>query len=356
MYCKVYKATPTTPRMGPLPPARLGAFNRPFSFVGLDYFGSMQVRVGRTRVKRWVALFTCLSIRAVHLEVVHSLSTMSCKMAIRRFVARRGSPVEFYSDNGTNFVGASNELKSELKSINGELAETFTNAKTKWLFNPPSSPHMGGAWERLVRSVKAAFFAMSTSRCPDEETFATLLVEAEGIVNSRPLTFVPLEAGTQEALTPNHFLLASSNGVVQPARTLSELKSVGRSDWNLCRHLVDLFWRRWVKEYLPMITRRTKWLKDTRSLQSGDLVVIVEEPVRNGWIRGRVLETRLGRDGRVRRAVIQTSTGTVLRPATKLALLDVQEGKTGSQTQDQFYGSEDVTAYLAGPSEIPRSI
>ncbi|XP_058817797.1 uncharacterized protein LOC131681104 [Topomyia yanbarensis] len=276
-------------------------------------------------------------------------------MAVRRFVARRGSPIEFYSDNGSNFVGASNELKGELRSINGEPAETFTNANTKWLFNPPSSPHMGGAWERLVRSVKTAFFSMSTARCPDEETFVTILVEAEGIINSRPLTFIPLKVGTQEALTPNHFLLASSSGVVQPAKTLIEPKSVCRSDWNLCRQLIDLFWRRWVKEYLPMITRRTKWFKDTKPLKSGDLVVIVEEPVRNGWIRGRVLETRLGRDGRVRRAVVQTSSGTVLRPASKLSLLDVHEGKTGSHTEDQCYGSEDVTASSTGPSEPPRT-
>ncbi|XP_055614827.1 uncharacterized protein LOC129761145 [Toxorhynchites rutilus septentrionalis] len=213
LQCRVSKAVPSVPRMSPLPAARLGAFFRPFTFLGLDYFGTMTVRVGRSIVKRWVALFTCLSIRAVHLEVVHSLSTESCMMAVRRFVARRGSSSEIYSDNATNFLGASNELRNEIRSINGNIAETFTTSNTKWLFIPPASPHMGGAWERMERSVKVAFYAI-----PTEETFGTVLVEAESIVNSRPLTLVPSNEENQEALTPNHFLLMNSNGAFENDR------------------------------------------------------------------------------------------------------------------------------------------
>ncbi|XP_058827460.1 uncharacterized protein LOC131687395 [Topomyia yanbarensis] len=283
--CKIRKAKPSVPRMSPLPAARLGAFFRPFTFVGLDYFGPMTIRVGRSNVKRWVALFTCLSIRAVHLEVVHSLSTESCKMAIRRFVARRGSPSEIYSDNATNFLGACNELRSEIKSINESLAETFTNASTRWLFIPPSAPHMGGAWERMVRSVKTAFYAMTTTKLPTEEMFGTVLVEAEGIVNSRPLTFLALDEGNQESLTPNHFLLMSSNGVVQTQRKIYESNAICRSDWDHCRRMVDLFWRRWIREYLPVISRRTKWFGEVRSVKQGDLVIIIDDGLRNGWVK-----------------------------------------------------------------------
>ncbi|XP_062533363.1 uncharacterized protein LOC134202365, partial [Armigeres subalbatus] len=84
MQCRVSKAKPSCPREAPLPEARLSPYTRPFSFVGLDYFGPIQVKVGQSLAKRWVALFTCLTICAVHLEVVHSLSTEACKMAIRR--------------------------------------------------------------------------------------------------------------------------------------------------------------------------------------------------------------------------------------------------------------------------------
>ncbi|XP_055634159.1 uncharacterized protein LOC129774446 [Toxorhynchites rutilus septentrionalis] len=337
LHCRVSKAVPSVPRMSPLPAARLGAFFRPFTFVGLDYFGPMTVRVGRSNVKRWVALFTCLSIRAVHLEVVHSLSTESCKMAVRRFVARRGSPSEIYSDNATNFLGASNELRNEIRSINGNIAETFTNSNTKWLFIPPASPHMGGAWERMVRSVKVAFYAISTTKLPTEEVFGTVLVEAESIVNSRPLTFVPLDEENQEALTPNHFLLMNSNGVVQPSKTIDDPDAVCRSDWDYCRRMVDLFWRRWIREYLPIISRRTKWFGEVKPVKQEDLVIIIDDRKRNGWMRGRVLQVQMGQDGRVRQAWVQTSTGVLRRPVAKLAVLDLGSGKTGPGSADQCY-------------------
>ncbi|XP_055605016.1 uncharacterized protein LOC129753247 [Uranotaenia lowii] len=248
-------------------------------------------------------------------------------MAMRRFVARRGSPVEIYSDNGTNFLGAKNDLVEECKTINTELATTFTNTVTKWYFNPPSAPHMGGAWERLVRSVKTAFFAMTTSRTPNEETFSTVLVEAEAVVNSRPLTFISLENDSQEALTPNHFLLLSSTGIGQPRMKFVESGLALRDDWNHNRHLVDIFWHRWVKEYLPIIARRTKWFEETKSLEPGTLVVIIDESIRNGWTRGRVLDVMKGADGRVRRATVQTSKGLITRPVAKLAVLDVAPEK-----------------------------
>ncbi|XP_055633458.1 uncharacterized protein LOC129773829 [Toxorhynchites rutilus septentrionalis] len=152
-FCKIRKALPTVPPMAPLPFARLAADHRPFSYVGVDYFGPLLVKQGRSNVKRWIALFTCLTVRAVHLEVAHSLTTASCISCIRRFVCRRGSPVEFFSDNATNFHGAE---RIHRENINHGLAASFTSSNTKWPFIPPGAPHMGGAWERPVRSVKIA--------------------------------------------------------------------------------------------------------------------------------------------------------------------------------------------------------
>ncbi|XP_062541336.1 uncharacterized protein LOC134209365 [Armigeres subalbatus] len=239
--CKVRKAVPRPPRMSPLPEARLTPYIRAFTFTGLDYFGPVTVRVGRTNVKRWAALFTCLTTRAIHLEVAFTLSTESCKLAIRRFIARRGAPLEIYSDQGLNFQGARKELREEIRKLNQELASTFTNAATQWKMNPPYAPHMGGIWERLVRSVKLALAAMETSRNPDDETFQTALTEAESIVNTRPLTYLPLDSAESEALTPNHFLLLSSNGVCQPVANPVDVKSTLRANWNHVRVMLDRF-------------------------------------------------------------------------------------------------------------------
>ncbi|XP_065081034.1 uncharacterized protein LOC135703683 [Ochlerotatus camptorhynchus] len=333
MICRLRKAMPSPPAMSPLPKARLQPFVRPFTYVGLDYFGPVMVKVGRSQVKRWVALFTCLTIRAVHLEVVHSLSTESCIMAVRRFIARRGSPAEFYSDNGTCFQGASRELKrEEVQARNNALATTFTNANTQWRFIPPAAPHMGGAWERLVRSVKVAMGAVADApRRPSDEVLETILVETEAMINTRPLTYIPLESADQEALTPNHFLLGSSNGdKIRPDEPINS-PAVLRSSWKLAQAITNEFWSRWVKEYLPVITRRGKWFEEVRDIAIGDLVLVVSGTVRDQWTRGRVEEVIPGRDGRVRQALVRTASGVLRRPAVKLAVLDVSESSKPDQ-------------------------
>ncbi|XP_065094088.1 uncharacterized protein LOC135714635 [Ochlerotatus camptorhynchus] len=324
MLCHVYKATPVMPKMGPLPSVRLEPFVRPFTYVGVDIFGPYLIRIGRSAVKRWVCLFTCLTVRAIHLEVVASLSTDSCKKVIRRFIARRGSPQEIYSDNGTNFVGANRDLVDEVKKINIELSSTFTNTETQWRFNPPSAPHMGGCWERMVRAVKSALGSIPAVRKLDEESLATVLAEAESMVNSRPLTYIPLETADHESLTPNHFLMLSSNGVREPEKTPTDDGMALRNSWNMVQHTLDNFWRRWIVEYLPTITRRTKWFRDVRPIKEGELVFVADENVRNRWMRGRVVQVIPGKDGVVRRAEVLTSRGILKRPAAKLAVLDVE--------------------------------
>ncbi|XP_062703842.1 uncharacterized protein LOC134286270 [Aedes albopictus] len=340
-WCTVNKALPVVPRMAPLPEARVTPFVRPFSMVGIDYFGPYIIKIGRSHVKRWVALFTCLVVRAVHLEVAASLSTESCKLALRRFIARRGAPLQIYSDHGTNFVGASRELANQVASLNRELAETFTDINTRWLFIPPSSPHMGGAWERMVRAVKTAMESINHSRAPSEEVFQTILCEAESMVNSRPLMYIPLETSDKEALTPNHFILLSSNGVKQPEKISTTEGESLRTGWNLCRYVLDQFWVRWIREYLPVLTRRTKWHDETKPIREGDLVFVVGEPTRNRWPRGKVVKVIPGKDGRIRQADVQTSSGILRRPVVKLAVLNIlPEGN--SAAPEQHYGEEDV--------------
>ncbi|XP_058840554.1 uncharacterized protein LOC131696047 [Topomyia yanbarensis] len=331
MWCRVYRARPDEPRMAPLPQVRVCPYVRPFTFTGVDYFGPLIVKKGRTNVKRWVALFTCLTVRAVHLEVVHSLSAESCKMALRRFINRRGNPQQIFSDNGTNFRGAARELAEEIKIINRKLADTFTNAETEWHFNPPSAPHMGGVWERKVRSVKEAFKTLSHPDKLDDEGLTTLFTEIEMIVNSHPLTFVPLETPEQEVLTPNKFLLMSSTGDNNPSRVPMQQTTTLRSNWKLMQYLLNQFWSRWIQAYLPTIARRTKWFSNTKPLQIGDLVIVVDESVRNGWIRGRVIKAYQGPDGQVRKVDVQTNTGILQRPAIKVALLDVLEDSKANQ-------------------------
>ncbi|GBP53911.1 hypothetical protein EVAR_96589_1 [Eumeta japonica] len=92
--CRIRRATPGEPPTGNLPAARLAYHQRPFSYGGLDYFEPYNVTIGRQHQKRYVALFTCLTTRAVHLEVAGGLSADNAILAIRRMMARRVAPVE----------------------------------------------------------------------------------------------------------------------------------------------------------------------------------------------------------------------------------------------------------------------
>lgn len=244
--------------MADLPDARLAAYTRPFTHVGIDYFGPMEVAIGRRVEKRWGMLDTCLTTRAVHIEVAHSLSTDSCIMAIRNMIARRGVPRHIYSDRGTNFVGTCKELGRVMHELNyEEIMKEFVDSETSWSFNPPLSPHMGGSWERLIRSVKASLKALNLPRRPTDEVLHNTLLEIENTVNSRPLTHVPVENDAAPALTPNHILLGSSNGV-KPLTILDDSNTVVRQCWRSSQIIANQFWKRWVSEYLPEITKRTK--------------------------------------------------------------------------------------------------
>ncbi|KAL0871500.1 hypothetical protein ABMA27_005218 [Loxostege sticticalis] len=244
-YCKIRKAIPLNPPVGNLPAVRLAHHRRPFTFVGLDYFGPVQITVGRRHEKRWVALFTCLTTRAVHLEVVHDLSTDAALMALRRFTARRGSPQQIWSDNGTAFVGAAKFMRE----LYGPAVQEFaTNQNIDWIFIPPSAPSMGGAWERLVRSVKSALKVTLQERAPKEPVLTTLLMEAEAVVNSRPLTYVPTDSNDEEALTPFHFLIGTASTANHYGKTEPQ-DLWGRSLWRKALRLTDLFWNRWEESF-----------------------------------------------------------------------------------------------------------
>ena len=140
-----------------LPAELLGYRQPPFSNCGIDYFGPFHVTIRRSSEKRWRFLFTCLTTRAIHNELVPSMDTSSCVMAIGRFISRRGTPSIIWSDNGPNYVGATEELLLCIKNWNAEAPLSLVHKGIKWKYNPPSALNQGGAWEQMVRSCKREF-------------------------------------------------------------------------------------------------------------------------------------------------------------------------------------------------------
>ncbi|XP_070140454.1 uncharacterized protein [Drosophila kikkawai] len=150
---------------------------------------------------------------------------------------------------------------------------------------------MGGAWERLVRTTKTVLKHICPNYSFNDESLRSALMEAQFIINSRPLIFLSLDSEDDSALTSNHL-------------------------------------KRWVREFTPILTRRTKWFEKCPPISVGSKVIIVDENLpRNLWLKGRVTNTTPAKDGQVRRATIKTQHGILDRPATKIVVLDVGEGE-----------------------------
>lgn len=309
-------------QMADLPEDRVSSEEPPFSYVGVDYFGPFEVKRGRSLVKRYGVIFTCLAIRATHIEVASSLDTDSCINALRRFIARRGQVKELRSDNDTNFVGAERELRRAIEGWNLEqINDALLLKGIKWTFNRPTGSHHGGVWERLIRSVRKVLNSTLRTQNLDEETLHTVLCEVESILNSRPITKESLDPNDLEALTPNHLLLLKTKPCLPPGLFQRE-DTYARRRWKQVQYMADLFWKRWTKEYLPQLQERQKWTKIKRNFIPGDIVLVVDDSApRNSWIIGKITEVVPDRRGLVRQVWIKTQTNRICRPVTKICLL-----------------------------------
>lgn len=323
--CKILFPKPIEPLMGDLPKARISPYTAPFTYTGIDYCGPFPVTVKRSTEKRWVALFTCLTTRAIHTEIAHGLDADNCVMCIRNFMLIRGQPNTFYSDCGTNFVAADKILREEIKSIkNKDVMKHFEHEPIKWKFNPPGAAHMGGAWERLVRALKKSLYAAVPSRNFTDPLLKACLTEATYVVNSRPLTYLSIANEEHEVLTPNHFLIGSHNGV-KPTGVLDDSQTMLKHNYLTAQQFRERMWKRWVAEYLPDLVRRTKNFEPSTPLKIGDVVIVCDNNLpANTWPKGIVSQVMTGRDGQTRSAIVKTNKGEYHRPTSKLAKIDVE--------------------------------
>ena len=308
--CRKQRAGVSQPFMADLPRERLQERVFQFTNPGVDYFGPSEVKFMRKTMKRWCCPFTCLTTRAVHIEVVPSLEAETCLTAITRLIARRGKR-------------AAKEMRDCINAWNQSDIETSLAQKViKWKINPPGSPHFGGIWERLVRSCKKEMIAVLDGRSLTDDVLITTMCLLEQTMNARPLTSVSDDPDDSEALTPNHFLLGRAN-LGNPFLPDSQRYTDLRRVFRVSQAYSDMTWSRWAKEYLPEWNVRDKWNKDhMRQLRVNDLVWVMDENVkRSNYKMARVLEIQEGSDGRVRSANVVTKDGKFKRPVVKLAPL-----------------------------------
>lgn len=311
--------------MADLPPERLST-SPPFTYVGLDVFGPWQVTARRTRgglakSKRWAVLFTCMSTRAVHIEVIESMDSSSCINALRRFFAIRGPVKQLRSDRGTNFVGATNKLGPTKQEEGSSIQRYLSEQGCSWEFNPPHFSHMGGSWERMIGVARRILDSMLLQQCIGlpHEVLCTLMSEVSAIINARPLVPVSSDPDNPFILTPA-VLLTQKVGAPPPSGEFSD-KDLHRSQWKRVQALASMFWSRWRQEYLPTLQCRRKWNEDRRNLEKGDVVLLKDSQIaRNEWPMAMVTSTFPSQDGKVRKVEVKISyqgnPKTFLRPVS----------------------------------------
>ena len=147
-------------------------------------------------------------------------------------------------DNGSNFVGAVNELKELVDQMDKDKIQRMTTNKgIKWKFNPPRGPHFSGVHEIMVKAVKKAIYAVLGSSDIMNEELTTVVAGAEGFLNSRPLTYQSADIKDEVPLTPNHFLYGQMGEQFAP-ESVDTMRFNPRKRWRKVQELISRVWSR----------------------------------------------------------------------------------------------------------------
>ncbi|XP_070527735.1 uncharacterized protein [Cardiocondyla obscurior] len=331
--CRRFTPDTITYKMGNLPSSRIQRAT-PFDNTGIDFCGPFYIKEkkykNRSRIKVYVCVFVCMVVKAIHLELVSDLSTDGFLAAFRRFTARRGVPSNVYSDNGSNFVGANNEMKALYALLNSDdhknsIYNHAIEKRISWHFIPPAAPHFGGLWESSVKLFKHHYKRVIGDSLFTFEELNTFTAEIEGILNSRPITCISSDPNDPLALTPAHYLIGKPITSL-PEAQLSSVPDNRLSVWQHISKVRQDFWKRWNIEYLNELQKRTKWIKDGPKVEVDAIVLIKDKNIScTQWLLGRIASIHPGEDGTVRAATVKTAHEELKRAVKYLCPLPIEQ-------------------------------
>ena len=354
--CRKMEAKPfATPKTPQLPTCRVSE-EPPFSNTGIDFAGPVYVKNSscnnRQQDKVYIALFTCASTRALHLELVENMSAATFLQAFRRFTSRRGLPNKILTDNAKTFKSASKEVR--MISESKDVKRYFANRRVTWEFITEKAPWHGGFWERMVRSVKRCLKKAIGLASLSFGELHTLLVEIEATLNNRPLTFVyDDEQSISHALTPSHLIYGRQISSV-PNDKHYDIVSTNQLLTKRAKYhqrVLNQFIKQWRTEYLLSLRESSKSnLKDSDNgpIAVGDMVILRNDNTRRMfWKLAKVEELLPSSDGVVRSAKVRVNGEggkpiTLRRPIQHLIPLEVRATTKEENVRDRSREEENV--------------
>ncbi|VDL84095.1 unnamed protein product [Nippostrongylus brasiliensis] len=337
-------------------PSRRVKKSRPFAHVGLDYFGPLSVKEEDQVNKCYGCIITCLVTRLVHLDIVTDASTTTFIQMLRRFFSRRGVPSSITCDNSPTFSLGGTILSEFFQQVkqNQTIQKEMSNRHIDWIYITPFAPWQGGVYERLIQSIKKALYKTIGKTITPREELTTLIIEIEGMLNTRPLLHVESESVSEGILRPIDFL--QNEFEVPPSLNIDEdyIKNpdyISSSDrvgfqtklqalqalQNSCQR-AERFWQIWQSQYLTSLRekhqrevgkKRGSYLQP----QEGEIVLICDaNQPRYQWKMGRISALVKNAEGIIREAVILLpSKRKIRRPVNLLIPLEMEENKGTSR-------------------------
>ena len=317
--CKKYNALCYNyPKLTNLPRHQLTLI-KPFYHVGVDFTSHIWIKDTESgnEQKMYILLFTCLSIRALHMELVPDMTTENFLLAFQRFCNRYTIPSHLYSDNARAFVKAGDILSDVLSSQ--EFCDHLTQLHIKHVKIPLYAAFIGAAWERLIRTVKSCLYKTVQTKTLSYFELLTTLSSIQNAINSRPLTYRDSE-NDLNVISPNSFLKMHSNSSLV-FRDLEEdpWREIDRKDVleSLDQQLIafEEFRRLWYEQYLLSLREYSRNLYQsswTNRIKCGDVVLIkLPNKPRPFWLLGKVIEVVVGYDNIIRSVKVKQSNGKV---------------------------------------------
>lgn len=286
-----------------------------FETVGIDYLGHVEVVEG----KSYILLNSCAVSRAFHLEPVSNLSVGEFLLAFHRFISRRGFPKKIYSDNATTFKAANRYLNSV--SEDTEVSNILQQNQIEWKFSCPRASWYGDFFERMVALVKGFVKKSIYKRIPSRYEFMNLVCQIKFILNNRPISYQTANEVFMP-LTPANLLLISgnqSNSPVMLSQLHKNLKTRYDELYNIFHHLYILS--------LHESHRKKRKQGSVQMAMVGDMCLVMDSTPRREWKVAKIVELVVGKDGQIRRAMVQfrEDGDSLCRPVNKLVPLECHD-------------------------------